>query len=141
MTDACFLVTGASGFIAMHLIELLLSRGHRVRGTLRRMDREPGLREALSRRTPVDDRLELVRAELDSDDGWRDAAHGIDGVFHVASPVPGRLPLNDTSFVGPAHRGMLRVLDAARGARVRRVVITSSVAAISSSLITFFPCS
>ena len=74
MTDARFLVTGASGFIAMHLIELLLSRGHRVRGTLRQMDREPELREALSRRTPVDDRLELVRAELNSDDGWRDAA-------------------------------------------------------------------
>jgi nucleoside-diphosphate-sugar epimerase len=38
VTDQHFLVTGASGFIAMHLIELLLSRAHRVRGTLRRLD-------------------------------------------------------------------------------------------------------
>jgi nucleoside-diphosphate-sugar epimerase len=115
----------------MHLIALLLARGHRVRGTLRKMAREQQLREVLSRQTAVDDRLQLLAADLEADAGWNEAASGMDGVFHVASPVPGKTPLEDRYFVGPARNGMLRVLEAARRAKVKRVVLTSSVAAIT----------
>lgn len=130
--NAHFLVTGASGFVAMHLTQLLLSRGHRVRGTLRRMAREREVREAAIRRGHSGDRLELVAAELGSDGSWDEAMAGIDGVFHVASPVPGSIPLEDASFVGPAVSGTLRVLEAAHRARVKRVVMTSSVAAMTN---------
>lgn len=115
----------------MHLLLLLLARGHRVRGTLRNMARERQLREALSRQTALDDRLELVAADLEADAGWNEAAAGMDGIFHVASPVPGKIPLEDRYFVGPARSGVLRVLEAARCAKVKRVVLTSSVAAIT----------
>jgi dihydroflavonol-4-reductase len=127
-----YLVTGASGFVALHLIDRLLARGHRVRGTLRRREREPALRQALAQRDPGGERLEFVEATLESDAGWDAATAGVEGVFHVASPVPGRVPLVDASFVGPARDGTLRVLEAARRAGVRRVVLTSSVAAITS---------
>lgn len=131
---ARYLVSGASGFVAMHLIELLLSRGHRVRGTLRRMDRAGAVTQALAQRTEIGDRLELVPADLDQDAGWADATSGVTGVFHVASPVPGKTPLREECFMGPASRGTLRVLEAARFAGARRVVVTSSVAAITGGL-------
>lgn len=127
-----YLVTGASGFVAMHLTVLLLSQGHRVRGTLRRMERAGALVEALSRHVETAGRIELVPAELDRCEGWADAARGVDGVFHVASPVPRKAPLLDRYFVEPALRGTMQALEAARSACVPRVVLTSSVAAVGS---------
>jgi dihydroflavonol-4-reductase len=127
-----YLVTGASGYVAMHLILLLLSRGHRVRGTLRRMERADALVEALGRHVETVGCLELVPAELERSEGWAAAVQGMDGVFHVASPVPRKAPLLDRYFVEPALQGTMQVLQAARFARVPRVVLTSSVAAIGS---------
>lgn len=127
-----YLVTGASGYVAMHLTVLLLSQGHRVRGTLRRMEREGALVEALGRHVETAGRIEFLSAELDRCEGWADAARGVDGVFHVASPVPRKAPLLDRYFVEPALRGTMHILEAARTARVPRVVLTSSVAAIGS---------
>jgi dihydroflavonol-4-reductase len=118
----------------MYLIELLLKRGHQVRGTLRRMDRAPSVRQALSQHAKVDGQLELVSADLNSDEGWHKAAAGVSGVFHVASPVPTKTPLRDACFVEPARRGTERVLDAALAAGAKRVVITSSVAAVTTGL-------
>lgn len=129
-----YLVTGASGFVAMHLIELLLSRGHCVRGTLRRMDRAAAVKQALLQRTEAGSRLELIPADLNHEAGWAEAARGMAGIFHVASPVPGKTPLRDEYFVGPATRGTLHVLQAARSAGVGRVVVTSSTAAITGGL-------
>jgi dihydroflavonol-4-reductase len=131
--DAPFLVTGASGFIALHLIRLLLERGHRVRGTLRRSELEPTLRAALARHVTLGERLELVSAELARDEGWDLAAHGTRGVFHVASPVPRRTPAHEDELIVPARDGALRVLRAARNAGAPRVVLTSSDAAVTAA--------
>lgn len=127
-----YLVTGASGYVAMHLTILLLSQGHRVRGTLRRMDRARALVEALGRHVETAGQIELVPAELERSEGWREAAQGVDGVFHVASPVPRKAPLLDRYFVEPALHGTMQILEAARSACVPRVVLTSSVAAVGS---------
>ena len=131
-TERSYLVTGASGFLALHLIDRLLACGHRVRGTLRRRERETDLRAALAHHGSGAARLEFVEATLESDAGWDAACAGVDGVFHVASPVPGKTPLVDASFLGPAREGTLRVLEAADRAGARRVVLTSSVAAITN---------
>lgn len=127
-----YLVTGVSGFVAMHLTILLLTHGHRVRGTLRRMDRRSALSAVFARHADTSGRLEYVPADLERAEGWHEAAAGMDGVFHLASPVPRKAPLLDRYFVEPALRGTMHVLEAARGARVPRVVLTSSVAAVSS---------
>lgn len=130
-SDQRVLVTGASGFIGLHCIRELLSRGYDVRGTVRSLGREEEIRTALG--TALGEtatRLELVEADLTRDDGWAGAVAGCDYVLHVASPVPLEEPEDENDLIIPAKEGALRVLKAAHEAGVKRVVMTSSVAAI-----------
>jgi nucleoside-diphosphate-sugar epimerase len=69
-------------------------------------------------------------ADLENDAGWPEAVAGCEYVLHVASPFPSRVPKNDDELIVPAREGVLRVLRVARGAGVKRVVLTSSFAAI-----------
>ncbi len=125
------LVTGGSGFIGSHCILQLLAAGHEVRTTVRSLGREAEVR-AMLKEGGVDAgaRLTFVAADLEADGGWRDAVAGCEFVLHVASPFPASVPKNEDELIGPARSGALRVLVAARGAGVRRVVLTSSFAAI-----------
>jgi dihydroflavonol-4-reductase len=123
------LVTGASGFVALHCIARLLEKGHRVRGTVRRADRAGRVRQVLGKLADPT-RLSLVEADLSSDAGWPEAVAGCRQILHVASPVPRKAVKSADEVIGPARDGALRVLKAAAGARVERVVITSSTAAV-----------
>ena len=127
------LVTGASGFIGLHCVLQLLKEGYRVRGTIRSQGRANEVREAMSAHLDADvvTRLELVEADLSREDGWEDAARGCTYVLHVASPFPNRVPEHEDELIKPAKDGTLRVLRAAADAGVRRVVLTSSLAAVS----------
>lgn len=127
------LVTGARGFIAKHCIVALLERGYRVVGTLRDPSDEAEVRNAVGTKIQADDRLRFARAELTSDAGWDVAVRGCAFVLHVASPYPIKEPRDVNDVVRPAREGTLRVLRAARAAGVKRVVLTSSVAAIASA--------
>jgi len=126
------LVTGASGFIAIHCIIQLLEQGYRVRGTLRSMAREKELRRTLAKFVQADDRLEFVPANLLDDAGWVEAVRGCEYVLHVASPFPPARPKDENDLIRPAREGTLRVLRAAAEQGVRRVVLTSSNAAVSA---------
>lgn len=131
MSGESVLVTGGSGFIGAHCILQLLAAGHRVRTTVRSLDREAGVRAMLQTGgADPGDRLSFFAADLMSDAGWPEAASGCDYVLHVASPFPIGVPKNDGDLIVPARDGALRVLRGARDARVRRVVLTSSFAAI-----------
>lgn len=134
MTDqsktATVLVTGASGFIGSHCVLELLNAGYKVRGTLRDLDREGPLREALARHTDTESGLEFVRADLLSNEQWDRATGGCDYVLHVASPYPAEPPKHEDDLILPAREGTLRVLEAAARSGTRRVVLTSSIAAI-----------
>lgn len=125
------LVTGGSGFIASHCILQLLEKGYRVRTTIRNINRADevtsNLREAGAIRP---NELTFVVADLLSDSNWKEAVSGCDFVLHVASPFPAKLPKKESELVTPAVEGTLRVLRFARDASVKRVVITSSFAAI-----------
>jgi nucleoside-diphosphate-sugar epimerase len=125
------LVTGGSGFIGSNCIIQLLAAGHEVRTTVRSLQREPDVR-AILRAGGVEagDRLSFAAADLEKDTGWRDAAAGCDFVLHVASPFPVSVPRNEDELIIPARDGALRVLRAARDTGVKRVVLTSSFAAI-----------
>ncbi len=129
MTHRSVLVTGANGFIARQLIVNMLSRGHRVRGTLRSLERADSLKAILSQYAPIE-KLSFVAAELMSDDGWPEAMEGMDAVFHLASPFPSEDVRDRASVIKPAVDGSLRVLEAARTAGVHRVIVTSSIAAV-----------
>ncbi|MFK5121452.1 NAD-dependent epimerase/dehydratase family protein, partial [Klebsiella pneumoniae] len=65
-----------------------------------------------------------------ADAGWTAASTGVDYVLHVASPFPPAGVTNEDDIIVPARDGTLRVLRAARDAGVRRVVVTSSFAAV-----------
>ena len=127
------LVTGASGFIGLHCVLQLLQQGYRVRGTVRSQARADEVREAMEANAGVDfgDRLEIVEADLTRDEGWADAVRGCSYVLHVASPFPNRAPEHEDELIKPAKEGTLRVLKAAADAGVKRVVVTSSLAAVS----------
>jgi dihydroflavonol-4-reductase len=129
-SETTVLVTGASGFIAMHCILKLIEKGHRVRGTLRSPEREAGLRKTFLKHTSVDDRLEFFTANLENDDGWDDAVKGCQYILHMASPFPPQPPQHEDDLIRPAREGTLRVLKAASSAKVKRVVMTSSLAAV-----------
>src|SRR5512142_2643634 len=128
---ATVLVTGGSGFIGSHCILQLLAAGHQVRATVRDLGREPQVRALLKEGgAEPGDRLSLVAADLQRDAGWGEAVAGCEYVLHVASPFPAVLPRDEDELIRPAREGALRVLRAARDAGVKRVVLTSSFAAV-----------
>ncbi len=125
------LVTGGSGFIGSYCILQLLAAGHRVRTTVRSLKREGDVRAMLKAGgAESGDRLDFIAADLGNDAGWPEAATGCDYVLHVASPFPPSVPKHENDLIVPAREGTLRVLRAARKAGVKRVVVTSSFAAI-----------
>lgn len=131
MADELVLVTGGSGFIGTHCILQLLNAGYRVRTTVRSLKREADVRAMLKQGgVEAGDRLTLAAADLMQDAGWAQAVAGCAYVLHVASPLPPGVPKNEDELIIPAREGTLRVLRAARDAGVKRVVLTSSFAAI-----------
>jgi nucleoside-diphosphate-sugar epimerase len=125
------LVTGGSGFIAAHAILQLLAAGHEVRASVRSLKREADVRAMLKEGGAAPgDRLTFFAADLENDAGWPGAVAGCDFVLHVASPFPAGVPNHENDLITPAREGALRVLRAARDAGVKRVVLTSSFAAI-----------
>jgi nucleoside-diphosphate-sugar epimerase len=137
------LVTGASGYVGTQLIAALLRGGsgdgarQPLRAQVRSAAREDGLRAAVRRAPGLensagDSGLEVVTADLMSDEGWKSAMAGVDEVYHVASPIPAAQPEDPDELIVPAREGTVRVLRAARDAGARRIVLTSSFAAIGA---------
>ena len=125
-----YLVTGANGFIGSQLAALLLSRGHHVRGTVRRLD-DPATVAHLRALPGAADRLELVTANLTEPGSFDEAVVGMEGVFHVASPYTLTASDPQRDLVDPAVQGSLNLLRAASTEpSVKRVVLTSSMAAV-----------
>ena len=122
------LVTGGSGYIAGFIIRQLVAEGWTVNTTIRTLKREAEVRGWLA----VDNtKLNFFAADLMSDDGWADAVAGCTHVEHVASPLPSNAPKSDDELIIPAREGALRALRFAHAAGVKRLVMTSSVAAIA----------
>ncbi len=136
MTEArnqTVLVTGGSGFLGGWCVIELLRRGYTVRTTVRSLSREPQVRATVTSEVDPGERLRVLVADLTSDDGWPEAAQGCDYVLHVASPFPPKQPKDPDELIVPAREGTLRVLRASLDAGVKRVVVTSSIAAIRLS--------
>lgn len=131
MKNEQVLVTGGSGFLGSHCIVKLLQAGYPVRTTIRSLAKEPQVREMVRvGGAEPDDRLTVVEADLTRDEGWDSAMEGCTYVLHVASPFPVTQPRDESELIVPAVQGTLRVLRAARDEGIRRVVVTSSFAAI-----------
>lgn len=131
MNQETVLVTGGSGYIAGRCILHLLQAGYPVRATMRSLKRADEVR-AMLKAGGVDpgERLTFFAADLTSDAGWAEAVAGCAFVLHVASPLAAVQPKDENELIVPAREGTLRVLRASRDAGVRRVVLTSSFAAV-----------
>ena len=131
MSGELVVVTGGSGFLGAHCILALLKAGYRVRTTVRSASREADVLAMLKvGGVEPGDALSFAVADLMADKGWPEAVTGCAYVLHVASPFPPGVPKHEDELIIPAREGALRVLRAARDAGVRRVVLTSSFAAI-----------
>lgn len=124
------LVTGIDGFIGKHVALTLLEQGYRVRGSLLAAARAEAVRAALAASNVDASGLEFVEADLLADDGWSEMMQGCSYVLHVASPFPPLPPKDREALVPVAREGALRVFDAAHGAGVKRIVVTSSLVAM-----------
>jgi len=127
------LVTGASGYIALWVVKTLLAAGFRVRGTVRSLKAEQKMApvRAVAAEFPAG-LFEAVEADLLEPAGWAAAVSGCTYVLHLASPFPLQVPADASVLEKPARDGTLNVLRACAAAvpRPRRVVVTSSIAAI-----------
>lgn len=122
------LVTGGSGYIGGFVIRQLVADGWTVNTTIRSLSREAEVRKVLA--VPAD-KLNFFAADLLSDAGWAEAVAGCSHVVHVASPLPNGAVKHEDDLIVPAREGALRALRFAKAAGVKRVVMTSSVAAIA----------
>lgn len=131
MAGELVLVTGGTGFLGSHCIAQALKGGYSVRTTVRSKRREGDVRAMVSAAgVDAGDRLSFAEADLSSDAGWAEAAAGCAYALHVASPFPPGTPQHEDDLIVPARDGALRLLRAARDAGVKRVVLTSSFAAV-----------
>jgi dihydroflavonol-4-reductase len=128
------LLTGASGYIGKHIALELINQGYEVRASVRTLARAQEVRDAVAPYvTPGIDltkKLTFVELDLEKDAGWDAALNGMDVLMHTASPFPIASPKNEDDLIRPAVQGTLRALSAAKDAGIKRVILTSSVAAI-----------
>jgi nucleoside-diphosphate-sugar epimerase len=133
-TEKLVLVTGGTGFVASHCILQLLKQGYKVRTTIRALSRSSQVKEALMNGGLNSfENISFIETDLTKDNNWTDAVKGCQYVLHVASPIFLRLPKNEEEMIVPAVEGTLRVLNAARNAGVKRVVMTSNFGAVGYS--------
>jgi len=128
------LLTGASGYIGKHITLRLLTDGYEVRASVRSRAKQDEVRAAmaahLSKGFDLANKLSFVELDLESDAGWDAAITGVDVLVHTASPFPIASPKDENQLIRPAVEGTLRALRAAHKAGVKRVILTSSVAAV-----------
>ena len=124
------LVTGGSGFIALHCIAELLKQKYFVRTSIRSMERKKEILRSLSIVTKINNNIEFCELDLLKDDGWNDAAKGCTYVLHIASPILTKNPDPD-ALIKPAVEGLKRALNSSIRNNVERFIMTSSIAAIA----------
>ena len=107
-----------------------LKNGFSVRTSIRSTGREAEIRNAVD--DELEKNLEFCQLDLNDDKGWDEAVKGCDRVIHMASPVVFKNLPDENSIIDPAKNGLLRALKPAVKYKVKRFVMTSSVAAVYS---------
>ncbi|KAK7705509.1 hypothetical protein SLS57_010043 [Botryosphaeria dothidea] len=128
-TPSYILVTGATGFIGAHVVDTLLERGYKVRGSARS---RPKADEMLNARPQWKDRFDFVQvADFEGNTNLDDAVKDVDAVIHIASPFTYNTTNNEKELVLPAINGVKALLSAAsKNPSIQRIVLTSSFAAV-----------
>ena len=130
MAGPIVVVTGASGFVGSHIVRELLDHGYRVRGAVRSPDRVRS--EGHLTTLPGSERLDLLAADLNEPGSYDPLMDQAEFVIHTASPYVVSVADPQRDLVDPSLNGTRSVLEsAARAGTVRRIVVTSSFAAVT----------
>ena len=124
------LVTGGSGFVATHIIQRLLKEKAKVRTTVRDIKNKSKVDPVENLVLDNNKDLEIVEAELTDSKCWNKVVEGCDYVVHVASPVFATSE-NPKNEIDQAIKGTTNVLNACVKYNIKKVVVTSSIAATS----------
>lgn len=134
VTSGKVLVTGANGFIAIWVVKRLLEAGFTVRGTARSQEKGVHLKETFKE---YRDKFEFVVVDdITKEGAFDEAVKGIDAIEHTASPFHFN-SIDPNDLIGPAVAGTNSILQSALqhgGTRLKRIVVTSSVAAVLTVL-------
>ncbi len=138
---ALYTITGGAGFIGSHITSALVQRGDRVRvldnlssGRLENFSAEQLGREVEVGEPGSGAQIEFLEGDIVDPEACRRACEGAQGVFHEAAQVsvPRSVEVPEQSYEVNVM-GTLRVLEAARGAGIERVVFAASSAAYGES--------
>ncbi len=128
------LLTGISGFIGLYCAKELLDKGYRVKGTVRNSSKQQEVINTFKKNKINFKNLRFEILDLTSNNGWVKAIEGCDFVMHVASPFRIANPKNEDEMILPAVAGTRRVLEASQKAGIKRIVLTSSIVSMMSSI-------
>jgi dihydroflavonol-4-reductase len=123
------LVTGANGHLGFNLVEKLLQTDHKVRGSIRSFEDT----SKLERLKALGD-VEVVEAKLDSPDQLRAAMEGVDILFHTAALYAYVAPGRDSEIINASVKGIENAFHAAAAAKVKKIVLTSSLVTLPLTL-------
>jgi UDP-glucose 4-epimerase len=122
-----YLVTGGAGFIGSHIVERLVKDGHHVRVLDNFATGKRGNLELPPAALARGGRLELIEGDLRDPAAVERAAAGVEVIFHQAALASVQRSIAEPALVDAVNvGGTLHVLEAARAARVRRVVFAGS---------------
>ncbi|KAM3420076.1 hypothetical protein BST61_g3381 [Cercospora zeina] len=129
MSELVF-ITGASGFIGSQTAQSVLQAGYRVRLSIRRKAQEQEIRAVL--KGAQQENVEFAHIpDLTTAGAFEEALKGVDHVFHLASPMPGKGEDFRKDYVEPAVSGSLAILqEAVKHDQIKLVVVTSSILAL-----------
>jgi dihydroflavonol-4-reductase len=120
-----FLVTNATGYISLHIVDQLLKKGYFVRGSVRNVRDKKRIAPLLKYGKMSINQLELIEADLLEPETWIDAVENIDIIIHLANPSPIDRLGDEQGLIEPSVSGTLNVLNAAIKSSVKKVIINS----------------
>ena len=127
--DTPILVTGAAGYLGSHTVIQLINLGYKVRGTVRSVANKDRYSFIYNHIKGKEDKIEWVEADLMKAEDWESVCKGIEYAIHTASPI-GKEGMTEEQYVSEALAGANNFFDAAIKAGVKKIVYTSSAAAI-----------
>ena len=131
MQNKKILLTGVTGFLGSHTAIQFLNKGYEVKGTLRNLKRSNAIKSIIAKHSQNINNLSFYEINLtDSVDKWKNAMKDVEYVVHIASPFPTVLPKHENDIILPAKNGTLNILKAATAIGIKRIVVTSSSAAV-----------
>mmetsp|Transcript_6783 Transcript_6783/g.5931 ORF Transcript_6783/g.5931 Transcript_6783/m.5931 type:complete len:349 (-) Transcript_6783:48-1094(-) len=124
-------ITGISGYLGAWVLKTYLDDGtYQIRGTVRDPTNEKKIKPLKESLGESFDQVELVSADLTDPESIDKAIEGCDYVVHTASPFPAKPPKRENDLLKPAVEGTKAVLEACRKHKIKRLVVTSSIASI-----------